>query len=498
LLLVFSLVETFGMKRVFTILLFGVSSFANSQTIFQAGFIQTGLPFREPTSGTVELLTVDNTNLVANKAYLSSTNNANSLMYADTIQFAEWLDTLGNFSLTQHQYQYGFVGSGMAIFSGMSHKTNPPFFPISMCAGGLGWADPIYGWLNTEFYGINWQFRPEGTEYDRYDPRYVSYTASQHPWNQGGRITGVFNHFEDTSVQLDVYDIYPEESLPTSLLFSIPLESPFYLNHSVEANRQLLLSGLNIQSSGDFTMTAKATLVDLENESWIEVELENEVNTNSEVISGLVDENGIVFLLIRFSDLEGKSVECRLIKYDGEVTLIKSFAGEFKPLSIVERTYHGVLLGGDYNRFGLKTASLFEIEEHVGLSRMIGYADIKDVATSFQHFEETELGGMIAGTYDSLNGSPKGSFMTPLVRESLLSVGQQENRVDLGILIGQNLRLNETGTLVEVLDVSGRVCSLEMPSTNQLSLHYLNSGIYLLRLRKGNEQQVIKAAFVTH
>ncbi len=486
------------MKQIITILLIGLSSVATSQTILQRGFIQNGSPFRKPSSGTVELLTVDNTNLAATKAYLSSVDNVGSFMYADTLQFAERLDTIGNYALRQHQYQYGFAASGMIIFAGLNHRTAPPFYPVSMCAGSVGWADPVNGWFDNDYYGMNWLFSPEGIEYGRFDPRYVSYASSQHPWNEGARITGVFNHFEQGAVQLDVYDIYPEESLPTAMLFSIPIESPFYLNHSQETNRNLLLSGLDIQPTGDYTMTPKAMLVDLENESWIEIELPNEPNANSEVVSGLVDENGVAFLLVRILNMQGELLETKLMKYNGVLTVIKTFVGDFEPISIVERTNKGVLLGGNYNRFGLKTASLFEIEEHVGLSRMIGYADIKDVATSFKHFGETELGGMIAGTYDSLNGSPKGSFMTPLVWESLLSVEQEMSSMDLGTLIGTELRLFETGVLVEVLDVSGRICSQETPTTNRLSLNHLNSGVYLFRLSSENRQQVIKAAFVNH
>lgn len=495
------------MKRYSTLLLlFSILTTGAAQTILQPGIPASGNPIRQPhffsgaPSQTLELMTVDNYNINATQIYSGSVDQVGVLLYEDTLQIAERVDTLGNYELRQHAYQYSFVaGSGMLILGGLSHRTVNPIEPVLLCVDGNSFYAPWYGWYDQDYYHINWQFAPADISYPRFDPRYLSYSRSAHPWGQGVRITAAYNRKTGGVNYLDIYDIYPEQShMPTGKLFSIPLESTFYLNHSIDTDRNLLLSGLSVLPTGDYTMKAKAMLVDLENESWIEIELPNEPNTNSEVVSGHVDENGVAFLLVRILNMQGELLEIKLMKFDGVLTAIKTFAGDFEPISIVERTTHGVLLGGDYNRFGLKTASLFEVEEHVGLSRMIGYADIKDVATSFKHFEETDLGGMIAGTYDSLNGSPKGSFMTPLVQGSLLSVDQEMSSMDLGTLMGTELRLFETGVLVEVLDVSGRICYQEKTSDERLQLSFLNTGVYLLRLSAENKEQVIKTAFVTH
>lgn len=490
----------------FTILFVLITSCVQAQTLLQSGEIIGGRPTRIPIDysgnsvNSIELVTVNNYNIAATQVYAFNVNALGELIYADTLQFAEVLDTLGNVEMRQHQYQYGVTVGGMVILAGLSHRTVMPFVPKVICAGGFGSYSPYAGWIDRDYYVFNWQFSPVGVEYNRFDPRFVSYATSQHPNNEGVRITGAFNRFEGSSVLLDVYDIYPEESLPTHKLFSLPLETTFFINHSIELDRKLLLSGFWVDMDAGFLKRPKAVLIDLESQEVQELILD-QTEYHVEVISGLVADSDRCFLILRETDNNGQLVESRILRFDANTNanVIASFSSQFVPASIVSETSNGILIGGDYNRFGLKTASVFEVNGYAEAEpEMIGYAELGEVATSFKGYEETLLGNFLVGTYDSLNGTPKGSFMTPILGQSLLSVGERRTE-DLATLLGDMLFIKSAEPVqLRVFDLEGRIFLAEKINSGPKDLSHLVNGVYLISVWNNETRQTLKTVFVTH
>lgn len=490
------MVERFDMKTAFYSFFLLANLAANAQTILQPSEVVQGQPLRSPIfyaddlTNSIELLTVNNYDVFATEVYASSINGAQETIYSDTLQFEERIDTLWNFELRQHYYNHGIASGEVLIMSGLTHRTAGPFRPVSVCAG-VGYS-PHYGWFGENIQPMNWVFSPDEIEYDQFDPRYVSYSMSEHPWIDGPVLVGAFNNIEENNYSMEVYDIYPEEMLPTNLRVSLPLEEILYINHSNVVDRKLLISGFETNSTTSFIKHAKAFLVDLENQTWQELDFEQNGNS-SEIIAGLVDENGINYLIVQERSISGIIMNSRIIRYDGEESVIASFGSGFVPTSIIRKTNHGLLLGGDYDRSGLMTAAVFEVEENQGLKRMIGFADLGDIETRFKAYDETILGDMIVGSYDSLNGSRPGSFATPITFGSLLSVPEPEKETSLISLAGAELNFLLSGTNnFEVVDALGRTQMSGQTQKRMVDLSGMKSGVYVVSVWNEDKRESIK------
>lgn len=491
------------MKSIFTSLLALATLLANSQTILQPGAIVEGIPLRrlsyQPTSipddgfGT-ELLSVDNYDLGSTKIYATGVFDDEPSVNIDTLSILRF-DGFNNFSEPISQYyQYCLFYGEMVIGAGLSHRTVLPIQPIVMCSAGF--FSPIYGWFSENPFTIAWEFKPEGILYDRFDPKLVSYASSKIEGNSElesfPRITGVFNRVDCQQLALEIFDIYPEERFPSHKLLEIPITSTVFINHSIEADRKLLILGYTVDASTSFVKRPKSLLIDLENETWQALYLGDNGN-NTEVISGLIDENGICYLVVRETNFSGGIVKSKIVRYDGEGTEIAEFGDGFIPASIIKKTNHGVLIGGDYDRFGLKTAALLEVEENQGLKRMIGYADLGNVETRFKDYEETVLGEMIVGAYDSLNGAKPGSFVTPITHESLLTIQDSESSGGVIKLIGNQLDFLLSGTnTYQVVDAMGRIHLRGISEASELDLSGLMNGYYVISVWNEMEHESLK------
>ncbi|MCF8460497.1 MAG: hypothetical protein K9G46_07220 [Flavobacteriales bacterium] len=480
-----------------------------AQTLVQPGSIVSGVPLgrlaEEPigvpssVAFGVELLSINNYNLTGTSIYMSSMTEGMIPEYSDTVFVGDYIDSITPPLHKSHYYQFGLTFSNMFIAGGLTHRTVPLFQPVVICAAGL--FDSHLGWYSEDAMRFGWTFSPPNIAYGQFNPKFIGYASSKISNAVGGlaffpRITGVFNRFVENQMALELYDIYPEERFPTHKMFEIPLETPFYVNHVVEIDRKLLISGFEVDASTAFIKQPKAMLIDLEQQTWKEYALGFNGN-NVQVISGLLGENDRTYFIIRETGTLGEFVKSRIVRYDEEEILITNFGEDFIPNTVVRQTNHGILLGGDYDRFGLKTAALFEVEQYNGLKSMIGYADLGNVETRFKHYEETILGEMILGTYDSLNGTPQGSFMTPLIHESLLSVENHKQTDGLiSLSINQLQFLEPNSYNYQVVDATGRIHLSGRTSRSSLSLSGLTSGFYVISAWTEDKNQTLKTVLI--
>lgn len=501
---VLTFVENFDMRLFLTILIFCFHFGVLGQTFLKPGSFVDGVPVRVTTffngasTQNVEFITLDNYRIAATSVYATGINHEREVFYSDTLSFKERIDTLGNYENRQHYYGHALAGNGVVVASGLSHRTVTPIKPVSICAGSSSLFSPSFGWSGSDGYRINWLFTPEGIEYNRFNPRYVGYASSKHPYAQRARITGVFNRFSGPDTFLDIYDLYPEETLPSHKIFDIQIPATFFINHVIESNRMLLVSGFVAEEATSFFKRPKAMLIDLEQQSWRELEMVSDED-NAEVKSGLVDENGRCFLILQETTISGELVSTKIVRFEESGLVIKKFAQGFVPRAIVKQTNHGILLGGEYGHFGLKTAALMEVDQYSGLTRMIGYADLGEVETRFKYYDETIFGGVILGTYDSLNGTPQGSFMTPMVQESLLSVGDEPIEQNLMFIAESKLHfLQPFSCQYRIVDATGRVQMTGKTSGSSLDLSELATGFYAISVWKEDENQTLKTVLTNH
>lgn len=470
------------------LLLFNVLGY--SQTFFQSGKLSSNHAFRpvyeqQPdwsySESGLQMITSEHHNAFGTTLIQSSKLWDGTTGYSDTLQFQRWQDTN---PLSQY-YTYLDYKPSRILAAGLSHATVLPIKPVISLAQDFYVFDDT-SWTIENPVFLNWTISPEGIEYLDFNPKYVAYAKGEEDEYHSFKIFGAFNNLDSSTLEIHEINTLNWTDPPTKLL-QIELDHPVYLNNLRKSENHLIINGFELNESSGFKKRPIQLIVGLEDLILTEMEYLPS-SENREVVDAIQHGGDIISIVATTDEFEERLIS-QLFVNGIEKTV---FGNHFDPQAIIEVKNNEMLIGGDYNYWGTRKATVMGINIESFQKRIVGYADLGESESSFHSLHVSDYGSFIAGTTLDSNEPKMISFLTEMLTDAVLNLSDQQT--EIAPFISSNLLHHSMDAPVyfEVRDIVGRAAYSGQTSNPTFDLSTLIPGIYVATISSKNEQTTIK------